>query len=77
MITLIEAVKLCRISEDESVYLRERGSDRFDYTLFTPREMRNRLDMRAIKVHAILVRFEAFGSDFLGMEFEVSGLMKR
>ena len=33
MITLIEAVKLCRIPEDESVYLRKCGSDRFDYTL--------------------------------------------
>lgn len=73
MITLIAAVKLCRIPEDESVYLRKCGSDRFDYTLFTPREMRNRLDMRAIKVHAILVRFEAFGPDFMGVGFEVSG----
>ena len=73
MITLIEAVKLCRIPEDESVYLRKCGSDRFDYTLFTPREMRNRLDMRAIKVHAILARFEAVGPDSIGMEFEVSG----
>lgn len=73
MITLIEAVKLCRIPENEPVYLRNRGSNPFDYTLFTPREMRNRLDMRKIKVHAISVRFEAFGPDFMGMEFEVSG----
>lgn len=73
MITLIEAVKLCRIPEDEPVYLRNRGSDYFDYTLLTPCEMRNRLDMRKIKVHAISTRFERFGPDFMGMEFEVSG----
>ena len=71
MITLIEAVKLCRIPENEPVYLRKRGSSRFDYTLFTPHEMRNRFDMKKVKVYAISVRFEAYGPDYMGMEFEV------
>lgn len=71
MISLIEAVKLCKIQENELVYLRKRGDDRMMYTLYSLREMRKSLDMRAIKVFSIIPRFEFFGG-YVGMEFEVN-----
>lgn len=75
MISLIKAIRLCRIREDEFIYLKERGKDNFMCPCFSLREIRQKFDMRAIKVYAISPKFERFGDGFLGMEFKINRLM--
>lgn len=71
MITLSKAFRLCGI-EREIVYLQTIGS-RNDF-FFTARKIRNKLDMKKIKVIRIEPRFEHFGPDYLGMLFVVRGI---
>ena len=71
MITLTKAFKLCQIRDDEVVSLvraEEIGKGWPSY-LYTGKEVRNRLDMKATMVVRIRPRFE-FG-EYEGMEFVI------
>lgn len=72
MVTLKEAIKLADIQEDELVYLKQEGSSKFDRELMTLREIRNKLDMKNLKVVSIKPSF-SFDGEFQGMEFVLKG----
>ena len=75
MITLKEAIKLCG---EEMVYL-QTEENRKDHILpesylFPVQYIKNRFDMKAIKVTKIEPLFDRFGPDFMGMLFVVTGI---
>lgn len=74
MVTLSQAFRLCGI-DHEIVYLQAVGS-RDDF-FFAAKKIRNKLDMKKIKVIRIEPKFECFGPDYLGMLFVVRGIDKR
>lgn len=69
MISLRQAFKLCKIRDDELVYLRPRGGSRFSSDMYTGKEVRNKLDMKRIDVISIDVRL-SYG-EWKGFEFEI------
>ena len=71
MITLSKAFRLCGIDR-EIVYLQAAGSR--DNFFFAARKIRNKLDMKKIRVIRIEPRFDKFGPDYLGMLFVVRGI---
>lgn len=76
MITLAEAFKLCDIKE-ENVYLRhveESNSVWNSGHYFRSKKIRDKMDMRKIRVVKIEPAFEHFGSDFIGWRFIVAGI---
>lgn len=73
MITLSEAFRLCHIGE-EAVYLRENGKTNWDDHYFWSKKVRNKFDMKKIKVVGIEPKFERYGYDFDGMCFIVTGI---
>lgn len=76
MITLSEAFRLCNVG-DEPVYLfhvKERKSVWDFGHYFWSKTIRDRFDMKKIKVVRIDLQFENFGNDFLGWCFVVSGI---
>lgn len=76
MITLSEAFKLCDIKE-ENVYLRhveESNSVWSSGHYFRSKKIRDKMDMRKIRVVKIEPAFEHFGPDFIGWRFIVAGI---
>ena len=74
MITLAEAFKLCDIKE-ENVYLRhveESNSVWNSGHYFRSKKIRDKLDMRKIRVVKIEPAFEHFGPEFIGWRFVVA-----
>lgn len=69
MLTLKQAMNVCHIQDDELVYLRPRGANRYAYDFYTGKQIRNKFDMKKVKVCGITVRFS--WGEFSGMEFEV------
>lgn len=76
MITLSEAFKLCDIKE-EMVYFypinKQNTTFTIHYGIFS-KKVREKFDMKKIKVVKIDLEFEHFGSDFRGYLFFVSGI---
>lgn len=69
MITLTQAFRLCRVRDDEVVYLRK-PSVSFNWpSIYTGKEVREKYDMKHTMVTEIHPRF-SFG-EFEGMEFIV------
>ena len=76
MISLAEAFRLCGIKE-EPVYLRCQNESTNIWNnghYFWSAKIRNKFDMRKIKVVRIDLAFERFGHDFLGWQFIVKGV---
>lgn len=77
MITLAQAFRLCSIEKDEAVYLRharEKNSGIWvNSYYFNAKKIRDKFDMRAIKVVKIELEFEHFGDDFYGYRFAIEG----
>lgn len=76
MITLSEAFRLCNVG-NEPVYLihvNELKSVWSPDCYFYSRKIRDRFDMKKVKVVKIDLKFESFGSDFIGWRFVVSGI---
>ncbi len=76
MITLSEAFKLCDITEEHVFLLHvdEPKSVWNDGHYFWSSKIRNKLDMKHIRVLKIEPCFEHFGSDFKGFKFTVAGI---
>ena len=76
MITLIQAVRLCGLNNDDIVKLVDLKDVGKYYTSFyqhyTVKEMRNKLDMRKIKVARIRPWYSFY--EYEGFEFHVTGL---
>ena len=72
MITLKHAFTLCGIDDNQIVFLRRRGQTRHSASIMTGGAVRNKLDMKAIKVTGIDIRCSYGSID--GFEFEVIGL---
>lgn len=76
MITLAEAFKLCGIRE-EPVFLRHVDEDK---SIWGPRHyfwskwIREKFDMRKVRVVKIELAFESYGPGFLGWIFVVNGI---
>lgn len=68
--TLIEAYRMC---ECDGVYLHPLKSSNIDVEYLSDKKIRDRLDMKAIRVLKIRPKFSFYG-EFLGMEFDVSGV---
>ena len=76
MITLIEAFRLCKIADDEFVYLKA-ADDKSPFgeeELFSSKAVRKTFDMKKLKVVEIRPLFERFGPDYLGIMFTVRGI---
>ena len=76
MITLAKAFKLCNIGE-EAVYLRhvnESSSVWNQGHYYWSKRIRDKLDMKKVKVIKIEPAFEHFGPEFIGWRFVVSGI---
>ena len=76
MITLSEAFRLCDV-RDEPVYLRhveESNSVWNTGHYFWSKKIRDKLDMRKIRVIKIEPAFEHFGPEFIGWRFIVAGI---
>lgn len=76
MITLSEAFRLCNV-ENEPVYLihvNELKSVWSPDYYFYSKKIRDRFDMKKVKVVKIDLRFENFGDAFLCWRFVVSGI---
>lgn len=75
MITLSEAFKLCGIKE-ETIYLRhvEESNSVWSGHYFWSKKIRDKMDMRKIRVVKIEPAFEHYGSDFIGWRFIVAGI---
>ena len=69
MISLKQAFGLCRITDDDMVFLRKWDAPRCNYQLIAVSRIKETYDLKATKVMWIEPRFESFGPDFLGMEF--------
>lgn len=67
MITLKEAIKLTKLSDDDICYIRKEGESKHDAKIMSVKEIRNKLDMKNTEVVGILPRFSEF--DYCGMEF--------
>lgn len=76
MITLAKAIKLTRLQADDLCYLRKIGTSRFDAQCLSVREIREQYDMKATKVLHIAPRFEMYGPDYQGIEFETTEVKK-
>ncbi|GKH49823.1 hypothetical protein CE91St46_09340 [Eubacteriales bacterium] len=72
MITLSQALKLTKMRNEEYCYLLPLGEKRFNSIGVPVKIVKDRLDMKEIKVYSIQPKFELYGPDFLGMEFEVA-----
>lgn len=76
MITLGEAIKITKISEDEIVWLCPKGKERSvvetDSKPYTLSSMRKKLDFKRVMVHRIKPSFDWDGKYF-GLEFIVTG----
>ena len=68
-ITLSQAMKLCKIRDDETVYLRKRGQNRAWADAYSGKQIRNKFDMKAVKVCGIDAKFS--WGEWCGMEFEI------
>ena len=64
MITLKEAFKLTAVSDQEVVYLEEKGQEQ---KIMTVRQVKEKYDLKATKVVKIYPKFSEF--DFKGMKF--------
>ena len=73
MITLIHAVRLCQLDDSEIVWLRPKGARRIESSLLSVKNMKRRLNMRAVKVLHIDVDF-GYDGEWNGWEFEVTGI---
>lgn len=73
MITLSEAFRLCNIGE-EAVYLQMAGDKANKRYHFWSRKVREKLDMRKIKVVGIRPLWETYGPNYLGLLFIVRGI---
>ena len=69
MITLREAVNLCKIPDHEVVFLRPQGMQKYWGTPYTVKEIRNRFDMRKTMVVGIAPHF--CWCEYDGFEFEI------
>ncbi len=76
MITLKEAFALCNINDDEFVYLKNIEAKYFqdDGYCYRGKTIREKLDMKKIKVHKIDLVFEHFGYNFKGIQFIITGV---
>lgn len=77
MITLSEAFKLCHIKAEKMVYLRENGKDDWHDYLISAKTIRNKLDMKKIRVVGIEPKFQRYGNDYLGLCFVVTGISEK
>lgn len=77
MVTLIEAFRLTDVRDDEVVYLRPKGKTRFDSIIISGKKVREKLDMKIVKVIRITPRFEMYGYGYEGIEFTVTGPIER
>lgn len=79
MVTLAKAIKLADLQADDLCYLRKIGTSRYDAQCLSVRDIRENYDMKATKVLHITPRFELYGPDYQGIEFEVTEVreMKR
>ena len=71
MITLSQAYKLC---DCDGAYLHPTGTSGINRTWLSDRQIRNYLDMKAIKVMKIGPRIDMSDGEFMGMCFEVVGI---
>ena len=71
MITLSQAYKLC---DCDGAYLHPFGAGGISRTWLSDKQIRNCLDMKAIKVAKIGPRIDMSDGEFLGMCFEVVGI---
>lgn len=69
MITLKEAIKLTRLSDDDICYIRKEGASKYDAKAMSVKEIRNKLDIKNTGVTGISPRFSEF--DYRGMEFSI------
>ena len=69
MISLKEAIKLTKLSDNEICYIRKEGTNKYDAQILTINEIRNKFDMQNTKVTGIQPRFSEF--DYNGIEFEI------
>lgn len=67
MITLLEACKLIRLEDSEVCFLKEKN--KIDYEVVTGKDIRNKLNMKAVKVVSITPKFAEY--DFRGMMLEI------
>ncbi len=72
MITLKEALKLAKVRDDEVVYLHFKGDDDYRFIIMTAEEIKKKYDLQAVKVLTIAPHFTC--GDFVGMEFEITGI---
>lgn len=77
MVTLIEAFRLTDVRDDDIVYLRPKGQTRFYSIIASGKRIREKLDMKRVKVVRISPRFEVCGYDYEGIEFTVTGPIER
>ena len=77
MVTLIEAFRLTDVRDDDIVYLRPKGQARFYSIIASGKRIREKLDMKRVKVVRISPRFEVDGYDYEGIEFTVTGPIER
>lgn len=76
MITLAEAFKMCNVGE-EAVYLRHVSESNSIWNTchrFWSKKIRDKFDMRKIRVIKIELEFEHFGAEFRGWRFVVAGI---
>lgn len=69
MISLKEAIKLTKISDEEICYIRKENTGKYDAKIVTLQDIKNQYDMRNTMVISIRPRFSDF--DYSGIEFEV------
>ena len=70
MISLKEALKLIKMTENEVVYIKKEYTGKFDGNYYSLREIRNTFDIKNRKVTSIQPRFDSDG-EYCGMEFEI------
>lgn len=73
MISLIEAFNLLEIEDGECVFLTPLGKSMWCETIMTGREVRNKLDMKKVKVRHIGIRIDRYDGEFFGYALEVTG----
>lgn len=74
MVTLREAFSLLRIRDDDCVFFLEPGVHSVFSKQMLGRQVRDRLDMRAVKVLHIDLRRDYYDGEFFGYELEVINL---
>ena len=70
MITLSEAFRLLQMRNSEIVWLRPVGGDRWSAKPYTEKEIREKFDMKSVKVHHIAIRFSFDNSQDWELEIE-------